>query len=71
LPLVLAAVRPDDALRAYASLYLEQEVKLEGWTRRVGNSARFLEAISFSHGAVLNVSNVARECQIERKKEVP
>jgi len=67
LPLVLAADRPDDALRAYASLYLEQEVKLEGWTRNVGNFARFLEAISFSHGAVLNVSNVARECQIERK----
>jgi predicted AAA+ superfamily ATPase len=67
LPLVLASDRPDDGLRAYASLYLEQEVKLEGWTRNVGNFARFLEAISFSHGAVLNVTNVARECQIERK----
>ena len=27
----------------------------------------FLEAISFSHGSVLNLANVARECQIERK----
>ncbi len=67
LPLVLASDRPEDTLRAYASLYLEQEVKIEGWTRNVGNFARFLEAASFSHGAVLNVSNVARECQIERK----
>jgi predicted AAA+ superfamily ATPase len=36
-------------------------------TRNVGNLARFLEAISFSHASVLNVSDVARECQIERK----
>jgi predicted AAA+ superfamily ATPase len=54
-------------LKAYATLYLEEEVRLEGWARNVGSFARFLEAISFSHAAVLNVSNVARECQIERK----
>lgn len=26
-----------------------------------------MEAISFSHGSILNISNVARECSIERK----
>ena len=67
LPLVVAADRPDDVLRAYASLYLHEEVRLEGWARNVGVFARFLEAISFSHAAVLNVANVARECQVERK----
>ena len=67
LPLVVAADRPDDALRAYASLYLDQEVRLEGWARNVGTFARFLEVISFSHASVLNVANVARECQVERK----
>jgi predicted AAA+ superfamily ATPase len=67
LPLVLASERPDDTLRAYVSLYLDQEVQLEGWARNIGHFARFLEVVSFSHGAVLNVSNVARECQIERK----
>jgi predicted AAA+ superfamily ATPase len=67
LPLVVAASDPEDTLRGYAALYLEQEVQLEGWTRNIGNFARFLESISLSHGAVLNVSNVARECQIERK----
>jgi uncharacterized protein len=35
--------------------------------RNVGSFARFLEMVSFSHAAVLNISNVARECQIERK----
>jgi predicted AAA+ superfamily ATPase len=67
LPLVVSSRRPEDVLNAYASLYLEQEVRLEGLTRNVGAFARFLEAASFSHGGVLNIANVARECQIERK----
>jgi predicted AAA+ superfamily ATPase len=63
---VVASPKPLDALDAYASLYLEQEVKLEGWARDVGSFARFLEAISFSHGGVLNLANVARECEVSR-----
>ncbi len=66
-PLVVAADRPEDVLRAYASLYIDEEVRLEGWARNVGAFARFLEAISFSHGTVLNVANVAREAEVERK----
>jgi predicted AAA+ superfamily ATPase len=67
LPLVVAAASPADTLAAYVSLYLEQEVQLEGWARQVGDFARFLEAISFSHGSVLNVANVARECEVQRR----
>ncbi len=67
LPLVMAAANPADVLGAYASLYLEQEVQAEGLTRNVGNFTRFLEAVSFSHGTQLNVSAVARECEVERK----
>jgi predicted AAA+ superfamily ATPase len=33
----------------------------------VGGFARFLEAISFSHGAVLNTAAVARDCAVGRK----
>ena len=36
-------------------------------TRTIGAFTRFLEAISFSHGGQLNVSAVARECEVERK----
>ena len=67
LPLVLSSEDPAGTLAAYAALYLEQEVQVEGWARRVGDFARFLEAISFSHGAVLNVSNVARECEVQAR----
>ena len=67
LPLVLGSDDPRQALRAYHALYLKEEVQQEGLVRNVGAFARFLEAISFSHASVLNVSNVARECEIERK----
>src|SRR6184192_666625 len=67
LPLVVTAADPKDVLRTYASLYLDEEVRFEGWTRNIGAFARFLETISFSQASVLNVANVARECQIERK----
>ena len=40
---------------------------MEGLVRNVGNFSRCLEATSFSHGSTLNVANVARECEVERK----
>jgi predicted AAA+ superfamily ATPase len=66
-PLVVMADEPTDVLGAYAGLYLEQEVQAEGMVRTLGSFARFLEAVSFSHAGVLNVSNVAREAQVSRK----
>jgi predicted AAA+ superfamily ATPase len=41
-------------------------VQLEGVVRNLGDFSRFLEAISFSHAAVLNVTDVARDCQVSR-----
>lgn len=67
LPLVLDAGDPEGVLDAYASLYLEQEVTAEGLTRNVGQFARFLEAVSFSHASQLNAAAVARECEVPRR----
>jgi uncharacterized protein len=67
LPLVLDSSEPIETLKAYASLYLREEVLAEGLVRNIGNFARFLEAMSFSHASQLNTSQVARECQINRK----
>ena len=66
-PLVWNAPDPAATLRAYASLYLREEVQAEALVRNVGAFARFLEAISFSHGSLLNLAAVARECQVSRK----
>ena len=67
LPIVHASDTPLDVLNAYIELYIREEVQMESIVRNIGNFMRFLEAASFSHAAVLNISNVARECAIERK----
>jgi predicted AAA+ superfamily ATPase len=67
LPLVLGAEDSRATLRGYQGLYLKEEVQQEGLVRNLGAFARFLEALSFSHASVLNISNVARECAVERK----
>lgn len=67
LPLAWSAEQPDDTLKAYAALYVKEEVQMEGLVRNIGGFSRFLEAISFSHASLLSLSNVARECEIERK----
>jgi predicted AAA+ superfamily ATPase len=67
LPLVLGAPDPRDTLRSYAALYVREEVQMEGLVRNVGNFSRFLEVLAFSHGSVLNMANIARECEIGQK----
>ncbi|MCF7838335.1 MAG: AAA family ATPase [Candidatus Marinimicrobia bacterium] len=65
-PVIHSAVDRRAAQGAYLGLYLEQEVKAEALVREVGDFARFLEAISFSHASILNFTGVARECQVNR-----
>ncbi len=67
LPLVVSAPEPQSVLQTYLALYIREEVQAEGLVRNIGRFSRFLEAISFSHGSVLNISSVARECEVERK----
>ena len=67
IPLVAGAADPEATLRSYLDLYIREEVYQEGLVRSVGNFARFLEAVSFSQGSVLNTSAVSRECGVERK----
>ena len=67
LPIVLDSESPEEVLRAYAGIYLKEEVQAEGIVRSVGDFARFLETMSFSHASLINASNIARECQVARK----
>ncbi|MEI6050249.1 MAG: AAA family ATPase [Bacteroidota bacterium] len=66
IPVVEKSADPTKTLSAYVDIYLREEILAEGLIRNLGSFARFLEIISFSHGSVLNVSNLARECQIGR-----
>lgn len=66
LPLRFGVEAPQEILQAYISLYLEEEVKMEGLIRHIEPFTRFLQTMSFSHGEILNVSNISRDCHIKR-----
>lgn len=66
LPLAWDNTVPEAVLTAYTALYLKEEIQAEGLVRNVGGFARFLEVISFSHGALLNLNNISSECNVSR-----
>ena len=67
LPLVLGADDPVDTLLSYVAVYVREEVQMEGLVRDLDGFSRFLEAVSFSHAQLLNVSNIARDSEVSRK----
>jgi len=67
LPIVLDSSDPKKVLQTYAALYLREEVQMESLVRNISSFTRFLEAASFSHASLLNITNIARECQVECK----
>jgi predicted AAA+ superfamily ATPase len=66
-PLIRGSENPEEALKTYAGMYLKEEVQAEGLVRQIGDFARFLEIISFSHASELIISNISRECSVNRK----
>ena len=67
LPAIFSEPDPEDYLSSYIQTYLREEVQQEGLTRNLQTFARFLEAASFSQASTLNISEVARDCQANRK----
>lgn len=67
LPMAYMEKDPTDYLNSYVYTYLQEEVRQEGLTRNLQAFARLLEGASFSQGAVLNISQVARDCGVHRK----
>ena len=55
------------SLAGYVDDYLKEEVFAEGLARNAGAFARFFDALSFSHGELLNYSNIARDCGVSSK----
>ncbi len=67
LPAACTEQNPADYLSAYVHTYIREEVQQEGLVRNLQAFARFLEAASLSQASVLNISQVARECEVNRK----
>ena len=55
-----------DAMEAYASNYLREEVQQEALVRRLDSFARFLRVSALMNGQVANVSGIARDAAVAR-----
>ena len=55
------------ALRAYTQDYLKEEIFDEGLTRNIPAFSRFFDAMGYSHGELINYSNIARDCGVDSK----
>lgn len=53
-------------LQSYINDYLTEEVQAEGLTRNLPAFARFLDVMAFSHGELINYSNIARDCGVDK-----
>ena len=66
LPSIYFSDDPSADLRAYAGLYLQQEIVAEGVTRNVPAFSRFLKVAALCNGAIMNFTNVANDAQVPR-----
>ena len=55
------------SLKAYVQDYLKEEVFNEGLARNIPAFSRFFDVVGYSHGELINYSNIARECAIDSK----
>ena len=63
----LTSSNPVRNLEGYIVDYIIPEVQWEGRIRNLGSFSRFLEAMAFSNGEILNYANIARECHVNLK----
>lgn len=68
-PIVLASDTriKRDILSAYVTVYLREEIQMEGLSRNIGAFSRFLDMAAFQFGETLNFANISRECQIAER----
>jgi predicted AAA+ superfamily ATPase len=58
---------PKKSLLAYTQDYLKEEVFEEGLVRNIPAFSRFFDAMGYSHGEMINYSNIARDCGVDAK----
>jgi uncharacterized protein len=66
LPSIYFSDSPDEDLRAYASMYLQQEIVAEGATRNIPAFSRFLKVAALCNATVVNFTEIANDAQVPR-----
>lgn len=64
LPSVLTANAPQRVLKAYVGIYLQEEIKAEGYARNLADFSKFLEVAALTNSEQLDFAGVARDVQL-------
>ncbi len=64
LPSVLTATAPARILKAYVGIYLQEEIKSEGYARNLGDFSKFLEVAALTNSEQLDFAGVSRDVQL-------
>jgi predicted AAA+ superfamily ATPase len=55
------------SLKGYLQDYMKEEVFAEGLARNIPAFSKFLDAVGYGHGELVNYANISRECGIDAK----
>jgi predicted AAA+ superfamily ATPase len=55
------------SMRSYVQDYLKEEIQSEGVVRNLPSFARFLDAVGFTNGEMVNFSNIAKDVGVDSK----
>lgn len=67
LPSHYLSSQPNRALKAYLEDYLTLEIQAEGLVRNLPAFARFVDALRFTHGEMVNYTTISREAGVDAK----
>lgn len=56
----------ENYLQAYVDIFLTDEIRNEGLVRNLAAFARFLDVAGLSNGEMVNATNIARDCGVDR-----
>lgn len=70
LPNVLNSKSPSRLLKAYVGIYLQEEVKAEGYARSLSDFSKFLEVAALTNSEQLDFARVARDVQLSPRTVV-
>lgn len=58
---------PQKQIRSYIATYLKEEIVAEGIERNLPNFSRFLDAVSFQIGELVNFTKIASDCGVSSR----
>lgn len=64
LPSIYFSKYPNDELKAYGSLYIQEEIQIESAVRKLDSFMRFLDILALTNGKEINISSIANDAGV-------